>query len=117
MPVQYDIMGVTRADVAWSPDDSQLVYLRNPRRGMCGEGDGRKVKGSALAVSNIDLTDNGIVDNPIDGCDEVAISTGRFPDWWRGALCGNGIVAGAEQCDDSNKVDGDGCSAVCMDEP
>ena len=77
---------VIRADPSWSPDSSQLVYLRNPRRGMCGEGDSQKVKGSAIAVSNLDGT-------PINGCDEVAIIkggggwpdlAGRFPDWWRG---------------------------------
>ena len=25
-------------------------------------------------------------------------------------VCGDGIVAGAEECDDQNTVDGDGCS-------
>ncbi len=30
-----------------------------------------------------------------------------------GARCGDGIVAGAELCDDGNAVDGDGCSADC----
>ena len=117
--VQYDqIDDIGRSKVAWSPDDSQLVYFRNPRRGMCGEGDSRKVKGSALAVSNIDLTDNGIVDNLIDNCDEIAIATGgTYPDWWRNALCGNGVMAGAEECDDGNNADGDGCSALCLSEP
>jgi hypothetical protein len=75
---------VIRADVAWSPDDSQLIYLRNPRRGMCGEGDGRKVKGSVLALSNL-----GGASDPIDKnglpCDEIAVTEGRLPDWWRGA--------------------------------
>ena len=80
---------VIRADVAWSPDDSQLIYLRNPRRGMCGEGDGKKVKGNVIAKSNI-----GGKYDPIGVCDEVAIIkggngwpdlAGRFPDWWRGA--------------------------------
>ena len=28
-------------------------------------------------------------------------------------LCGNGTVEGAEQCDDGNNVDNDGCSATC----
>jgi len=28
--------------------------------------------------------------------------------------CGNGIIDPAETCDDSNTVDGDGCSATCM---
>lgn len=28
-------------------------------------------------------------------------------------VCGNGVLAGAEECDDSNNQDGDGCSAQC----
>jgi fibro-slime domain-containing protein len=32
-------------------------------------------------------------------------------------VCGDGIVAGAEQCDDGNTVSGDGCSSTCMVEP
>ncbi|MDP9001329.1 MAG: DUF4215 domain-containing protein [Myxococcota bacterium] len=29
-------------------------------------------------------------------------------------VCGNGVVAGTEQCDDGNTVSGDGCSSTCM---
>lgn len=29
-------------------------------------------------------------------------------------LCGNGIVEGAEVCDDGNLTEGDGCSAICQ---
>lgn len=33
-------------------------------------------------------------------------------------FCGDGILAGTEQCDDNNNDDGDGCSSQCMaDEP
>jgi len=32
-------------------------------------------------------------------------------------LCGNGVVDGLEECDDGNVSDGDGCSAVCRQEP
>jgi len=31
-------------------------------------------------------------------------------------VCGNGLVESGEQCDDSNTVDGDGCSAACAPE-
>jgi cysteine-rich repeat protein len=31
--------------------------------------------------------------------------------------CGDGLVSGAEQCDDGNVVPGDGCSATCALEP
>ncbi|MEO8842284.1 MAG: hypothetical protein ABI704_11980 [Kofleriaceae bacterium] len=33
-----------------------------------------------------------------------------------GAVCGNGVVETGETCDDSNAVDGDGCSAQCQTE-
>ncbi|TAN57910.1 DUF4215 domain-containing protein [Patescibacteria group bacterium] len=29
------------------------------------------------------------------------------------AICGNSIIEGAEQCDDGNVINGDGCSAIC----
>ncbi|HUQ05315.1 MAG TPA: DUF4215 domain-containing protein [Kofleriaceae bacterium] len=32
------------------------------------------------------------------------------------ASCGDGTVGAGEQCDDGNNVDGDGCSATCVDE-
>ena len=123
MPVQYNNMEVLRFEAAWSPDDSQLIYGRNPRTAMCGEDDGRRVGGNVgVVVSNIDLTDNWIVDYPIEKdsllCDEVAIHTGRFPDWWRNAaFCGDKNQDAGEECDDGNRVDGDGCSAICMLEP
>jgi cysteine-rich repeat protein len=31
-------------------------------------------------------------------------------------ICGNGIVENSEQCDDGNKVSGDGCDASCQNE-
>jgi len=31
-------------------------------------------------------------------------------------ICGNGVVEGDEECDDGNAIDGDGCSAACVDE-
>lgn len=30
------------------------------------------------------------------------------------SVCGNGNVEGAEQCDDGNNLDGDGCSSICI---
>jgi fibro-slime domain-containing protein len=32
-------------------------------------------------------------------------------------VCGDGIVAGTEQCDDGNMISGDGCSSLCQLEP
>lgn len=33
-----------------------------------------------------------------------------------GCPCGNGVVEGAEECDDGNKANGDGCSMACEQE-
>lgn len=33
-----------------------------------------------------------------------------------GCPCGNGVVEGTEQCDDGNKINGDGCSMSCTNE-
>jgi cysteine-rich repeat protein len=34
-----------------------------------------------------------------------------------GGLCGNGSLDPGEECDDGNTVGGDGCSALCLNEP
>jgi len=34
----------------------------------------------------------------------------------RGSTCGNGIVEFGKQCDDGNRIDGDGCSSTCQTE-
>jgi len=33
-----------------------------------------------------------------------------------GAICGNGVIEGTEECDDGNTVGGDGCSSTCTTE-
>jgi cysteine-rich repeat protein len=35
----------------------------------------------------------------------------------KGESCGDGLVSGAEECDDGNAVSGDGCGAACTIEP
>ena len=59
--------------------------------------------GLDLNCDNFDGTDGDG-----DGCED---STGCSP--W----CGDGRVGGPETCDDDNRADGDGCSAVCEVEP
>jgi cysteine-rich repeat protein len=34
-----------------------------------------------------------------------------------GEFCGNGLMEGAEECDDGNQVNGDGCTASCLTTP
>jgi cysteine-rich repeat protein len=44
-----------------------------------------------------------------DGPPASCISTCTVP-----AVCGNGMIEGIEQCDDSNTSPGDGCDAICQ---
>ncbi|MBI2083357.1 MAG: DUF4215 domain-containing protein [Deltaproteobacteria bacterium] len=46
------------------------------------------------------------------------ITTGKWKDWWWRLfpVCGDGIRAGTEGCDDGNTVSGDGCSSTCLPE-
>ena len=83
----YDkVEGVGRFQPSWSPDDSQLIYVRNPRKGMCG--DKGSATGGVIGLSNVN---GGATIEPINKngtlCDEIPLISkdGRFPDWWRGA--------------------------------
>jgi cysteine-rich repeat protein len=52
------------------------------------------------------------IDNDCDGfidCDDPDCTA----DPACGAVCGNGVIEGAEECDDGNTNDGDGCSSTC----
>ncbi len=49
--------------------------------------------------------------NPMDGVCDTAGPGSVVP------VCGDGIVAGAEVCDDANAANGDGCDATCSLEP
>lgn len=46
--------------------------------------------------------------------DEIATASVRLG---RPSECGDGMRAGIEECDDGNRVSGDGCSAACEREP
>ena len=67
---------------------------------------------------------DGVVDFPFEQCDNGAANTnsGAYNactnECMLGARCGDGIVqaAAGEQCDDGNRVNGDGCSAACLKE-
>jgi len=49
------------------------------------------------------------LDNDCDGMVDEALNCN--------AVCGDGVVAGGETCDDQNQTNGDGCSASCTVEP
>jgi len=47
-------------------------------------------------------------------CTDTCLSRGSTPIV---AVCGNGKVEIGEECDDSNLIDGDKCSSICLKEP
>lgn len=51
--------------------------------------------------------DDGINDDSYDGCSA---------DCSLGPRCGDGRVNGEEQCDDGNRINGDGCNLACVEE-
>lgn len=68
---------------------------------------------------------DGVVDFPFEQCDngaansDVAAYGSCTTQCTLGPRCGDGVVqaSAGEQCDDGNRVNGDGCSAACLAEP
>lgn len=87
---------------------------------------GAAAKAAAKAISRISssCTDRGISGVDVGSCDPLpgcvvdaalltanSLAAGIYSQL--GSLCGNGLVEGAEQCDDGNVGAGDGCNGNC----
>ena len=65
---------------------------------------------------------DGVVDFPFEQCDKGAANTdnGSYNSCTTsctlGPRCGDGVIQAGEQCDDGNRLNGDGCSASCLNE-
>ncbi len=81
--------------------------------------------GSTTAAGMTTAVDTGSADDDDDDDESdtetseetFTESTGDVSTGGGGAVCGNGMVEGPEDCDDGNVEEGDGCSDACHDEP
>ena len=61
------------------------------------------------AAHHDDMDDLGV------GCDLIGARRSVCP--CEGEFCGNGVVEGAEVCDDGNQIENDGCTTLCVETP
>ncbi|MCP5468831.1 MAG: DUF4215 domain-containing protein [Deltaproteobacteria bacterium] len=89
--------------------DSPIDPLIGPLQDNGGPTDTHALLAGSRALSNGDpencpeFDQRGFARAEGDGCDIGAFQT----------ICGDGVKSGNEECDDGNKVDGDGCDALC----
>lgn len=81
--------------VAVDPVTGNLIYTPNP------------------GFSGIDYFTYTISDGEFSSMAMVTVTVTANPAM---GICGNGVIEVAEQCDDGNTVNGDGCSATCATE-
>jgi cysteine-rich repeat protein len=61
----------------------------------------------------LQLEQGGVIFVAVDGYGSSGTSRGPFVLKVSPISCGDGVLAGAEQCDDGNITHGDGCSSIC----
>ena len=72
-----------------------------------------------ITVTEVSLAGVGQACNLTNGpqCQANLFCTGPAgASFCRAQVCGDGLIVGTEQCDDSNMGNGDGCSSTCQDE-
>ncbi|MEZ4452191.1 MAG: DUF4215 domain-containing protein [Nannocystaceae bacterium] len=63
--------------------------------------------GDGYVQEGVEACDDGVNDGSYGGCMPGCAQLGPH--------CGDGVVGGAEACDDGNEVDGDGCNVTCLE--
>lgn len=91
------VSGVCNGGICQTPSCSDLVKNGLETDIDCGGVSCTKCANGKMCIVNADCTSNSC-----SGGTCVPMS-----------VCGNGVITGAEQCDDSNLVSGDGCSGTC----
>jgi cysteine-rich repeat protein len=125
---------------AWSPNGQRIAFSRRSGNWdiYCVDADGSNLQqittspgtdwkpswspdGSRISYQAVGADPEVFVVN-VDGTSVINLTTHASvdgdPDWDSPASpCGNGILDFAEECDDGNNVDGDGCDSLCRVEP
>lgn len=76
---------------------------------------GLAIAASLFLVVGCSCDDDSLPDGslPDGGLDGAMMDSGERQDAGPGGRCGNGILEGAEECDDNNRDADDGCSPTC----
>jgi cysteine-rich repeat protein len=122
--------GLLAAVLLLAPACIQDTYLAAPWDAaplLCGNGsvdpgegcdDGNTDDGDGCsATCTLEEVCTGGLDEDGDGLVDCADTVDCGADPACQAVCGDGVVEGAEICDDGNTVNGDGCSSSCQREP
>ena len=95
---------------------------RNP---SCGDGlltppeecdDGNSASGDGCASNcRLEYCGDGVVNNAgSEACEPPGTSECSEFCTFRGSTCGDGYLTSPEECEDGNRVNGDGCSSACL---
>lgn len=89
--------------------DPTLVSM--PTYGPSDSGSVTLATVAASQSADLKVADSGdhILDTAL-----IVVPVSCFSEEPEPVLCGNGVVEPGEECDDGNKVSGDGCSATCL---
>ena len=97
--------GSAPGDVSLRSDVSEPDDVVDPIDDGGSASDGRRIREGAV------VRDGLIIDPAIDAASE----RDSAPDTGPPTVCGDGKKEGTEECDDGNKLSGDGCSSFCTD--
>jgi len=114
LPEQCDDGGLTAGDGCSATCKYEIGWTCDAAAGMpstcratvCGDG-------TQEGSETCDVAGNT---EPFDGCSTNCQSEPACTDMGCTSSCGDGLIIGAEQCDDGNGITGDGCSASCQTE-
>ena len=99
----------TNSRISMKSGSSRIIAQNPPRGGGVDDDDGNGDNDDGIRGNRLREDDNG------DGDNDDGIAGNRVERIVAAAsVCGNGILEGGEECDDSNRRDEDGCNSTCL---